>query len=68
MENGDAITPQVAASTVRLNQNGDLPVASLTPSERKRQKMLIMKNILVISCGFLFLFTAYQSLQVTEYI
>lgn len=68
MENGEVITPEVltpevTASTARLNQNGELPVALLTPSERKRQKMLIMKNILVISCGFLFLFTAYQSLQ-----
>lgn len=37
--------------------------AILPEHERKRTKFRIMKNLLVISLGFLLLFTAFQSLQ-----
>ncbi|XP_020619657.1 protein unc-93 homolog A-like [Orbicella faveolata] len=35
----------------------------LTPEQRKKEKRKITKNVYVISLGFLFLFTAFQSLQ-----
>lgn len=35
----------------------------LTPEQRKREKRKITKNVYIISLGFLFLFTAFQSLQ-----
>lgn len=35
----------------------------LTPAQRKKEKRKITKNVYVISLGFLFLFTAFQSLQ-----
>lgn len=37
--------------------------AQLTPAQRKKEKRKITKNVYVISLGFLFLFTAFQSLQ-----
>lgn len=35
----------------------------ISPEERKKEKRKITKNVYVISFGFLFLFTAFQSLQ-----
>ena len=35
----------------------------ISPEERKKEKKKITKNVYVISFGFLFLFTAFQSLQ-----
>ena len=35
----------------------------ISPEERKKQKRKITKNVYIISLGFLFLFTAFQSLQ-----
>jgi len=35
----------------------------LTPEEKRKEKFQINKNVIIISGGFLFLFTAFQSLQ-----
>lgn len=39
------------------------PKTSLSPEECKKERFKIIKNMIVISFGFLFLFTAFQSLQ-----
>ena len=35
----------------------------LSASDNRKEKRKINKNIVIVSCGFLFLFTAFQSLQ-----
>ena len=47
---------------VELQNEADKP-SILSPEEVKREKFKINKNIIIISFGFLFLFTAFQSLQ-----
>lgn len=36
---------------------------SMTPENKRKEKIYITKNVIIISGGFLFLFTAFQSLQ-----
>lgn len=35
----------------------------MTPEQKRKEKFQIIKNVIIISGGFLFLFTAFQSLQ-----
>jgi len=44
-------------------ENNKEEAEQLTPEQRKKEKRKITKNVYVISLGFLFLFTAFQSLQ-----
>ena len=41
----------------------DDETVKMSPEERKKEKRKITKNVFIISFGFLFLFTAFQSLQ-----
>lgn len=41
----------------------DDETVKISPEERKKEKRKITKNVFIISFGFLFLFTAFQSLQ-----
>lgn len=49
-------------STSRLVTN-DVDNAQSRHEDHRKEKRNINKNIIIISCGFLFLFTAFQSLQ-----
>lgn len=44
-----------------LDANGK--ISNLTDKEKRLAKIKIIKNLIVISCGFLLLFTAFQSLS-----
>lgn len=59
-EESEALKPSEMES-VELEEAEIKPV--LSPEEIKREKFKIMKNMLIVSFGFLFLFTAFQSLQ-----
>ena len=53
-----------AASAKNLVGTEDAKGAErITPKQRRKEKRKITKNVYVISLGFLFLFTAFQSLQ-----
>ncbi|XP_031570929.1 protein unc-93 homolog A-like [Actinia tenebrosa] len=63
IENGFAL-PENTKPTVIDSQNAKtLDVSMMTPAQKRREKIAILKNVLTISMGFLFLFTAFQSLQ-----
>lgn len=45
-------------------RNVELEDASqMSPEQKRKEKIYITKNVVIISGGFLFLFTAFQSLQ-----
>lgn len=60
MAENDAMTADTGARSLLPDTEQDDKIA---PEERKKEKRKIIKNVLVISFGFLFLFTAFQSLQ-----
>lgn len=59
MAENDAMTADTGARSLVPDEEDD----KITPDERKKEKRKITKNVFVISFGFLFLFTAFQSLQ-----
>ncbi|KAK3737479.1 hypothetical protein QZH41_008361 [Actinostola sp. cb2023] len=66
MENGIESNQQngTTQKTFRDRQHADLEDARIMSTEAKRkEKIFITKNIIIISGGFLFLFTAFQSMQ-----
>ena len=52
---------RVSTSRLVTSPSDDAP--RMTPNERRKEKRKVTKNIFMISFGFLFLFTAFQSLQ-----
>ncbi|XP_073258280.1 protein unc-93 homolog A-like [Porites lutea] len=59
MAENDAMTTDTGARSLVPDEEDE----KITPDERKKEKRKITKNVFVISFGFLFLFTAFQSLQ-----
>ena len=60
----EPLEEDVRASAKNLVVDNDKEEAEqITPEQRKKEKRKITKNVYVISLGFLFLFTAFQSLQ-----
>ena len=59
MAENDAMTADTGARSLVPDEEDE----KITPAERKKEKRKITKNVFVISFGFLFLFTAFQSLQ-----
>ncbi|KAM7440260.1 hypothetical protein ABFA07_010486 [Porites harrisoni] len=59
MTENDAMTADTGARSLVPDEEDD----KITPDEQKKEKRKITKNVFVISFGFLFLFTAFQSLQ-----
>lgn len=59
MAENDAMTADTGARSLVPDEEDE----KITPDERKKEKRKITKNVFVISFGFLFLFTAFQSLQ-----
>ena len=59
MAENDAMTADTGARSLVPDEEDD----QITPDERKKEKRKITKNVFVISFGFLFLFTSFQSLQ-----
>lgn len=63
IENGFA-KPEITKPTIIDGQDSQtLDVNMMTDAQKKREKITILKNVITISMGFLFLFTAFQSLQ-----
>lgn len=59
MAENDAMTADTGARSLVPDEEDE----KITPDERKKEKRKITKNVFIISFGFLFLFTAFQSLQ-----
>ncbi|CAH3025931.1 unnamed protein product [Porites evermanni] len=59
MAENDAMKADTGARSLVPDEEDE----KITPDERKKEKRKITKNVFVISFGFLFLFTAFQSLQ-----
>ena len=55
--------PEATRASAKNLLQEDEETLNMSPEERKKEKRKITKNVYIISFGFLFLFTAFQSLQ-----
>ncbi|KXJ17014.1 protein unc-93 homolog A [Exaiptasia diaphana] len=64
MEKQNGHTSNGTLKTFIDKRSADLEdVNTMSPEQKRKEKIYITKNVVIISGGFLFLFTAFQSLQ-----
>ena len=49
--------------TFTVTAQVDLAVAAMTPKEKSKERIIIYKNVLIVSLSFLLLFVAFESMS-----